>query len=351
MNALRNHLVGADFRMVRRLFRVGTRLLFVYFPHKVTVGDAVYQQYNFTGNYMLNVAVDYQCLLRKVVLFGEVALCESPSWACLQGLQWHIDPRFQLAAVFRHFSPRYHTLYGSGFGGKAQNETGLYMVADVVVGKRLNLLLYHDFCRYPWLKYQVDAPSSRMETGVTLSLDIRRQARLKCQYRRVQREMNNASENGYWNGLMPKITHSIKTGFSYQPFPVLAMKTELDWLLNRFPATKTVRHGWLFYQDVDVSFPKANISVKCRLAFFDTPSYDERLYAYESDVLYAFTVNSYYGRGCRAVLTLKYRWLFLDVWVRVAQNYYFYADHVGSGLTQIDKPHKTELRVQACFRF
>ena len=350
MNVLRNHLVGADFRMVRRLFRVGARVLWAYFPRKVILGDAVYQQYNFTGNYMFNASVDYQCLLRKVILFGELAMCESPAWACLQGLQWHVDPRLQVAALFRHFSPRYHALYGSGFGGKTQNETGIYVVADVVVGKRLNVLLYHDYCHYPWLKYQIDAPSSRMETGMTLSLDIRRQARLKWQYRRLQREVNRISENGYWNGLMPKITHSIKTAFSYQPFSVLSMKTELDWLVNRFPQQKTNRHGWLFYQDVNVTFPKPNLSVKCRLAFFDTPSYDERLYAYENDVLYAFTVNSYYGRGCRAVLVLKYRWRFLDVWMRLAQSYYFYSDKVGSGLTQINGHHKTELRLQCCFR-
>ena len=350
MNVLRNHVVGADFRMVRRLFRVGARVLWAYFPRKVMLGDAVYQQYNFTGNYMFNASVDYQCLLRKVILFGELAMCESPAWACLQGLQWHVDPRLQVAALFRHFSPRYHALYGSGFGGKAQNETGIYVVADVVVGKRLNLLLYHDYCHYPWLKYQVDAPSSRMETGMTFTLDIRRQTRLKWQYRRLQRDVNRTSENGYWNALTPKITHSFKMGFSYQPFPVLSMKTELDWLLNRYPSEKTTRQGWLFYQDVNVTFPKPNISVKCRLAFFDTPSYDERLYAYESDVLYAFTVNSYYGRGCRAVLVLKYRWRFLDVWVRLAQSYYFYSDKVGSGLTQINGHHKTELRLQCCFR-
>ena len=350
MNVLRNHVVGADFRMVRRLFRVGARALLAYFPHNVVHGDAVYQQYNFTGNFMLNAAVDYQCLLRKVILFGELALGESLAWACLQGMQWHVDPRLQVAAVFRHFSPRYHALYGSGFGGKAQNETGLYVVADVVVGKRFNLLMYHDYCHYPWLKYQTDAPSSRMETGMTFTWDIRRQTRLKCQYRRLQREVNQLSDKGYWNNLMPKITHSIKMGISYQPLPVLSMKTELDWLLNRYPNEKRTRHGWLFYQDVNVSLSKIPLSVKCRLAFFDTSSYDERLYAYESDVLYAFTVSSYYGRGCRAVLVLKYRWRFLDVWVRLAQSYYFYSDKVGSGLTQINGHHKTELRMQCCFR-
>jgi hypothetical protein len=43
-----------------------------------------------------------------------------------------------------------------------------------------------------------------------------------------------------------------------------------------------------------------------RLAYFDAPAYSTRPYAYENDLLYAFSVNAYYRTGMRGYLLLRY---------------------------------------------
>ena len=105
------------------------------------------------------------------------------------------------------------------------------------------------------------------------------------------------------------------------------------------------------YQDLACNFPMPQLSLHLRIAYFDTDSYDERLYAYENDVYYAFTVGSYYYQGLRACLLLRYKVQRFSVWLKISRTHYLNRDDISSGLTYIDKPHKTELKVQCLYRW
>ena len=107
--------------------------------------------------------------------------------------------------------------------------------------------------------------------------------------------------------------------------------------------------GILLFQDAAITLEKPDLSIRARFAFFDTDRYDERLYAYEDDVYYAFTIGSYYYRGVRNYLVVRYRYRWLTVWLRYAITCYLDRKTIGSGLNQIDKPHKSEVKAQIMF--
>ena len=46
--------------------------------------------------------------------------------------------------------------------------------------------------------------------------------------------------------------------------------------------------GYLLYQDIGWKWDKINFVT--RIAFFDAETYENRLYSYENDVLYAFSM-------------------------------------------------------------
>lgn len=347
-NAMTNHVIGGEFRLSQRLFKVGVRGLWAHFPYTVQTGDALYQQFDFSGKNSFNVAVDYQCILHKVILFGETAISDGVAWATIDGIQANIDPRMTLSALFRYYSPKYHALYGSGFGGTTHNETGIYCVSDIILGKRIVLTLYSDYFISPWLKFRTEGPSKGAECGTKIIYELSRKAKLQARYRWKYKEQNTLDECGYWRTLLAHQSHSLKLGINYQPYPFMVLKTEIDGIINSKKNQKA-QCGILLYQDLNFNFTQHNFSIKTRIAYFDTPTYDERLYAYEDDVLFAFTINSYYGRGCRAYIVLKYRWKMIDFWFRLAQSYYPYSKHVGSGQNLIDKKHKTEIRCQIYF--
>ena len=111
------------------------------------------------------------------------------------------------------------------------------------------------------------------------------------------------------------------------------------------------RKGILMYQDLVFTMKRPQLSLYLRVAYFDTDSYDERLYAYENDVYYTFTVGSYYYQGMRAYLMLRYKIQRFSIWLRVSRTHYLNRETISSGLTEIDQPHKTEVKVQGMWRF
>ena len=98
-----------------------------------------------------------------------------------------------------------------------------------------------------------------------------------------------------------------------------------------------------------LSFP---FSFSLRYAIFDTESFNSRIYAYENDVLYAFSIPAYNGRGTRFYVTTKYRIKRgVDLWLRFAQTYYTDRVTIGSGREEIDGNTRSEVKAQLRFKF
>jgi hypothetical protein len=89
-----------------------------------------------------------------------------------------------------------------------------------------------------------------------------------------------------------------------------------------------------------------------RYALFDTDGFNARIYAYESDVLYSFSIPAYFYKGSRTYLTLQYDITRkIDVWFRIAQFYYSNRDYTGSGLSEVQGHTRTDFRVQMRLKF
>jgi hypothetical protein len=99
-------------------------------------------------------------------------------------------------------------------------------------------------------------------------------------------------------------------------------------------------YGYTIYQDLAYDFAQSGLSVKgkplplslrLRVQWFDAREWDNRIYTYEHDVLYAFSIPAVYGLGGRAYLCL--RWQAMDklaLYLRVSETLYeraWYAEH------------------------
>ena len=111
-------------------------------------------------------------------------------------------------------------------------------------------------------------------------------------------------------------------------------------------------YGLMIYQDIDYSPMFAKLSGNIRVAYFNTPSYNSRIYAYEDDVLYIFSFGMYSGKGFRTYLILKYKLAKkINVWARYAMFLYPDEDTVGSGLDEINGNKKTDVKLQIRYQF
>ncbi len=110
--------------------------------------------------------------------------------------------------------------------------------------------------------------------------------------------------------------------------------------------------GWLMYQDITYKALKSPVSLSFRYALFDTDTYNARIYAYENDVLYAFSIPAYYYKGSRTYLTLRYNVVRgIDIWLRYAITFYSNKSIISSGTSEIQGSTRSEIKAQIRFRF
>ena len=110
--------------------------------------------------------------------------------------------------------------------------------------------------------------------------------------------------------------------------------------------------GFLTYADIIYKPLRKAYSGNIRIQYFETDSYNSRMYAYENDVLYSFSIPVFYDKGYRYYLNLNYdATRKLSVWLRFAQTIYLDKNLIGSGLDEIMGNKKTEIRLQVIFSF
>ena len=299
-----------------------------------------------------NAGLSYQALLGKTLLFGEAAINEKGKPAVLQAVLLPVTPVFQLAALTRYYATGYQSPMGSSFRSVSDDggEIGLYLTGHLVLGRKIEADLFCDYYRLLWLSYRTDAPVPGMDAGVALTGRLSRKSTLFIRYQWRSRPKNE-NEDAYMHRLREQCRHKLRLQWNCEPFSFLKTKTEVSMVFNKGPDQGHWNKGILMYQDLAFNFRKPQLSLHFRVAYFDTDSYEERLFAYENDVYYAFTVGSYYYQGIRGYLMLRYKIQNFSVWFRVSRTHYLDRHDISSGLTQIDKPHKTEVKVQGMYRF
>ena len=82
-----------------------------------------------------------------------------------------------------------------------------------------------------------------------------------------------------------------------------------------------------------------------RFAFYSTGGYNSRLYAYENDLLYSFSVPALYGKGIRAYFNLQQKFgNQFTLWLKFATTHQFAS-------TSVDSSTKSEVKFQVRYQF
>jgi hypothetical protein len=83
------------------------------------------------------------------------------------------------------------------------------------------------------------------------------------------------------------------------------MKTHTDG--NMVQAKGAWTYGWSLLQDVEYQFIDVPIVLQLRAQVFDAREWNNRIYIYENDVLYAYAIPFVYGFGGRFWLNARYK--------------------------------------------
>lgn len=301
----------------------------------------LYRRYSAQGSDFLNVSADYGYLKSRFTLSGETAVNRDGAVATINSVSLRATDELNIMLLHRFFSYRYTALYARTMaeGGHAQNEQGAYVGLTWQPTPRLSLRAYTDYSYFPWARYQVSQASHAWDNLLTAVYNFHDWT-FTARYRLHLRQRDNETKT-----MLADLTEQRGRLSAAWLGRVFSSGTQID-LTSAGSGDK----GYMVSQILGWRLQPLRLTVQG--GYFNTDSYDSRLYVYERGPLYSFSFPSFYGEGMRCALMLQSTFSSrLSLTAKLGYTHYFDHSTIGSGLQQIDKPSQTDLDMQVRWKF
>lgn len=321
-------------------YKISANALYYNFTPALIPGDRAYQQYNDTGEKRWLVGLDYKTSIGGVYVFGETAFSSHKAWATVDGLRWSASWGSG-CLLYRRYDKRYISHYASGFGeySNTSNEEGIYVGADCSPLKNLKISVYSDWFRFFSPRYRATEPKSGYEIQGQADYRWRQwEHTFRIKYERKPEDVKKRFS-----------VARRKTEYRYQVNfrPNRSWEFRTRWSGMRYVKEERKEWGYMVYEDLIYVARKANFKMQYRFAWFDTDSYECRIYAYENNVLYGYSFPAFMGRGWRTYLNLSWKPISrLTFYLKSGLTVYPGLEHISSGLTKVEGNKLCDLAFQ-----
>ena len=363
-HAIRQQVVGGHLSYAVSHFEIGYTLHHTWLSAELQLRPTNYNQFYFQGKKLTNQGIDFKYVKGKFAVFGEVAMSHNPDsvisassttldrLAGLAGLTIKPAGYLNFTLMYRNFGKAYQNLFSNAYGegSRNQGQHGIYFGVEVAPAPYWNLLAYADFFRFTWLTSQVYTPSWGHDYYLRLSHSFNRRTAAYLQIRSKTKMKNSTDGMVFSHYPIFYTKNSVRFNINYGFSNGLVFSNKAEYAHYR-NGDGNNSQGFFICQDIAYKPENKPFSLTFRYALFDTEDYDSRVYAYENDVLYSFSVPALYGKGMRVYLLGKWKpFSNLTLYARIGSTIYTDRDEISSGLTLIEGRHKTDLKVEAVWK-
>ena len=329
---LRMNTFGGNLRWAHPNYHIGLTTVYYNWGGKIiSPKEYPYNEFYFRGKSNFNISLDYMLKNKWGKIYGETAMSQNGAIATLNAIQLTPVSYISLLALHRYYDRRYQSFFGNAFSqnGLVQNEQGIYLGCQWVPFGHWKLSLYADFYRFPWLKYNVDYPSSGKEYMIQLDYTPTQHFSSYIRYKGKEKDVL-----GKQHRFRGQVTYLLTTPWK--------LRTSIDGVLLSMVDKNSF--GYMISQSIGWKPTNIPFYTDFYMAWFSTDNYETRISSYERNILYAFTMPSFYGKGIR--LALSFNWNIvknLTFSAKLANSWYSDRDKIGTGTEEINGKSKTDL--------
>ena len=234
----------------------------------------------------------------KVDIWGEVATSHGNKWGVgvITGVRYRPISDMNLLAIYRYYSPEFDNVYANSLcsWSRMKDEHGGYLGLEYNRLRNWQLSAFGDVWK------------TGFETMAQADFIPQKNYRMHTRFRVKRKD--------------EKDTYSLRWNMVYE-FGQWKMKTQADG--NMVQAKGAWTYGWSVLQDVEYRFTDVPIVLQLRAQAFDAREWNNRVYIYENDVLYAYAIPFVYGLGGRFWLNARYKINdTFSVYLRVSETIY-----------------------------
>jgi hypothetical protein len=345
-NAL-NQIVGGSYASFSyQRWSVGATAVFTRFNAEMDRNDVPENQFLWEGKENFVAGIDWKGSVRNVFIFGEAAVSANNGKALLTGIMLKPASNAEFTAVYRNINKTYFSFFSNSFteSSRTNDEHALYFGLKFFPAPRWTIRTYADFFEHRWIKYTTAAPSKGTELFAQVSFAPSKKTDIYLRFFQEDKELKVTSGNIRFN--QPQRINRLRLNFSREINENFSIKNRIE---HSIYSKLEKERGYLVYQDLIYKPVGKRFSMNGRLAYFATDGYNSRLYAYENDLLYSFSMPALYGKGIRSYFnfrqTINDK---LTFWIKFAATRRF-------SQTGMEKPDdlatKSELKIQLRYQF
>lgn len=323
---------------------------------KKNTNASLYRYYNAQGKDFLTYGLAYIYRIRKWSFTGETASCNSGGIATINSLQWNPNSTNTLTLIQRFYSYKFNSTNGNSFGENSspKNEQGVYIGWNGKPIKKVSINSYIDIMYFPWLKYQVSNSSNGFDWMTQISYSPSKRIDLSLRYKAKCKQKDfvvSKTKNDTIKVLQYNCNHSIRITGSINLSDRLSMKTTFNGTFVDFGPSQP-EYGYAIGEQIQWHNIEKKMRFNISATYFNTDSYNARIYGYESSLLYSFGMSSYYYEGIRATGLFSFQ-IFKDISVtgKIGTTYFFNKETIGSGTDLINTNHKEDIQLQIRCKF
>ncbi|MGK9367719.1 ComEA family DNA-binding protein [Melioribacter sp. Ez-97] len=235
----------------------------------------------------------------------------------------------KLGFSYRNYSPDFYSITGNSFGEKTKstNEKGFYSSIELNTNYGL-FSVYYDIYYFP--NVNNNFPSKGQDFLAAYKFRLNKTSSIKLLYKNESNEKLSNDETYPYLDLQNRKRCRIEL-INYFKDKV-RLKTRFEYV--RFSSSSKKERGFLIYQDA-LYKPFDNLAAYARIVFFDTDSYDTRLYVYENDLEGLLTNGLIYGEGIKWYFLIKYAIRQFSISLKYSELYKPFEEKLGSGYSEI----------------
>ena len=257
--------------------------------------------YDLRGRKFNCYSLAYASELGNIFIFGETAWNNSISTINSFALKMSKD--ISTIISIRYYPVDYYPLHSSALAeSSTKNEIGIYTGINLKTGIGF-FNFFIDQYKFPGSTYYNPLPSEGREFYLNYEVRPVRNTDLNIRYKNERKEVTGSysEQKKLYNQLM----QSIKTEFEYNISPKIRLKTRFDYINFLISGAGLKENGLMIYQDIKINLNR-NLSAYTRVIFFQTDSYNSRIYQYENDLPGALSSYVLFGSGLRWYALIKY---------------------------------------------
>ena len=296
-----HHLVGANLTLRhKRLELQLTAIENIWSDSIHPYRNAKYNQHYFRGRNQAVLGASFRYNHGWFDVFGEFAAAQNQNWGfgTMVGSRFYPTNGVSLVALYRYYSPWFDNALGYAFSetSRINDENGGYIGIELSRWKNWHISGYGDVFYFSGYKYGLGDATKTI--GYDALIDIR--------YNGI-----SSSRNNDWY-------ISLRARAKQKGISTYAARLTFDWqqggwsLRTTADANYVQSYGISLAQDIAYDFTPYTLhhtplSIRLRLQGFDAREWNNRIYCYEHDVLYAFSIPAVYGLGGRAYVCLRWQ--------------------------------------------